>query len=160
MREILTIICILVVVLVFFYLIKKNQKRRTTHRSSVNDMDQFMSLQFSLDHAEFTLNQSENLYPFAMTMSNNGVDTNFYNFENKEISMDSIHAQLKESETDIDLVFIISNDEKDSRLEIQRFLKGVKRSQLFNISYKIVGDKYQLDRQNLKPIKEQASFLY
>ncbi|WP_286857341.1 hypothetical protein [Sphingobacterium sp. UBA7625] len=123
-------------------------------------MDQFMSLQFSLDHAEFTLNQSENLHAFAMTMSNNGVDTNFYNFENKEISIDSIQAQLKESETDIDLVFIISNDEKNSRLEIQRFLRGAKKSQLFNMGYKIVGDKYQLDRQNLKPIREQANFLY
>ena len=160
MTKILPIITILVVVLISFYLINFFQKRRTTHTSLVSDMDQFISLQFSLEHAELTLNKSENLYPFAMTMSNNCVDRDFYNFENKVISSESILAQLRENKTNIDLILTVSNDAKNSRLEIQYFLKGAKKSQLFTMNYKMMDNKYQLDRQNLKPVKEQPNLLY
>ena len=142
-----------------FYWKKTFQKRRQTNTSTISETDKFTSLQFSLDHAEQTLNKGEYLYPFAMTMSNNCVDTDYYNFENKEIPIESIETQLKESKTDMDLIWIVSNDAKISRLEIQSFLKGIKKSPLLSMSYKIINQKYQIDRQNFKIVKEQHNFL-
>lgn|GEM_PF-1553377 len=159
MTEILPIITILLVCIVFFCWKKIFCKRRISNASTISDTAKFVSLQFSLDHAELTLNKSENLYPFAITMSNSCVDTDYYNFENKEISVESIETQLKESKTDIDLIWIVSNDPRNSRLKVQSFLKGVEKSPLLNMNYKIVDNKYQIDRQNFKIAKTQHNFL-
>lgn len=158
MNQILPFVTIFLVCLLFIYWKSKSHKKQNT--SSISDLDIFMSLQFSLDHAELTLKKNENLYPFAMTMSNNGADTNYYNFENKELSVENIVNQLKESKTDMGLIWIISNDTENSRLEIQSFLKGIKKSQRAIMTYKIVDNKYIIDRQNLKNIDEQPNFIY
>ncbi|UQB69977.1 hypothetical protein [Epilithonimonas zeae] len=158
MNQVLPLITIFLVCLIFIFWKSKSHKKQAT--SSLTELDIFMSLQFSLDHAEFTLNKNKNLYPFAMTMSNNGVDTDYYNFENKEVSIENIENQLKESKTDMGLILIISNDAENSRLEIQSFLKGIKKSKREIMNYKTVDNKYIIDRQNIKTIDERPNFIY
>lgn len=160
MSQISPMIVMLLVVLLAFYLITKFRKVGKVYTSQVSDMDQLMTLQFSLDHAVLTLNKIGHCHPFATTMSNHCADTNYYNFENAEMAMESIQAQLMASDADIDLVLIAVNDSENSRLEIQSFLKGKRTGQVYHKGYQMVDSKYVLDGQGLIPVKEQANLLY